>query len=201
MKNILYGLLLLSIVIPTSAEMVKYNFSGYLTELLENQNNHLGDLQPGEAFFGSFSYSTTPDMYFDEYYFQPSIVILTIGTKTLTYMDEAFIRIYNENHPTKDGDLFDFAMDGSTYQGYNLTGSRITLSDSTGTVFNDRSLPLILTYDDFDKAAIGINGRYGDYPNWEYFSFTGQVTEMTLIPEPVTLALFALGGLILRRKK
>lgn len=198
---IIFAVVVLSIF-PTSnmADAVEFEFSGFIDNINSNENNALGNVYLNQSFDGWFSYSSVPDQYPSSattgHYHQNASISVTLGTQTLSYIDDyVYIRVYN-NYSNED--KFSFGVDAS--QGdFDFTGYGIYLSDSTGVVFNNDDLPMSFDLAQFDSTRLTIAGY--KLPNHDWFDVGGEITNMTLIPEPGTLLLLGFGGLALLRKR
>lgn len=196
-------MLVMSLIITCSlnvfADVLIYEFSGHINEINENENNVLGDIQTGQSFSGWFSYSTSvpdqrPDTNYGTYHQDASIQI-DIGGLTLSYLDD-FVYVRTQNGISEDS--FGFAVDAQ--QGdYNFTYFGLELIDSEAGVFDTDAIPLALDLSHFDSPVFILSGSHGPYV--DYFSLRGQITSLELVPEPCTLAMLALGGFLIRRRR
>lgn len=184
--------------ISVMAVTVEIEFSGYIDSITSNPGNVLGDLVLGQAFSGLLSYSDVPDQNpgSNNYgnYSQDASISVDLGTKTVSYIDDyVYINVYNGT-----SDEFDFAVDGGEVD-FNFTYFGISLIDSTASVYDDASLPMEFDISDFDSRRFKIYGYA--LPNWDWFEVDGEITHIAVVPEPGTVLLFCLGGLIFRRRK
>ncbi|MBA7637709.1 hypothetical protein ES703_45356 [subsurface metagenome] len=134
---IIFAVVVLS-MLPTSnmADTVEFEFSGFIDNINSNENNALGNVYLNQSFDGWFTYSSVADQYPSSattgHYHQDASISVTLGTQTLSYIDDyVYIRVYN-NYSNEDE--FSFAVDAS--QGdFSFTYYGVDLTDSTGMVF------------------------------------------------------------------
>ncbi len=184
---------------PVQATSVEFEFSGFINAVYSNENNALGNVYIAQPFEGWFTYSSVPDQYPTSpstgHYFQHTSISVALDSQTLSYIDAVvYIRVY-DNYSS--GDTFSFGVDAS--QGdFDFTNYGVRFSDSTGTVFIDDSLPMSFDLAQFDDRELTIAGYRT--PNGDWFHVTGEVTSLTLVPEPGTVFLFGLAGVGLLRR-
>lgn len=184
--------------LPVMAVTVEIEFSGYIDTITSNPGNVLGSLVLGQAFSGLLSYSDVPDQNpgDDTYgiYHQDASISVDLGTQTLSYIDDfVYIRTINDT-----SDEFSFAVDGGEVD-FNFTYFGISLVDSTGSVYDDASLPMEFDLLDFDSRRLRIYGY--TLPNFHWFEVDGEITHIAVVPEPCTVLFFGLGGFLLRGRK
>ena len=76
-------------------------------------------------------------------------------------------------------------------------GSASTIcSDKTGTLTQNEMMVTRLA---FDNTELQLSGE--GYRPWGFFHHNGDAVEITQLPEPATLALLALGGLAVMRRR
>ncbi len=184
--------------IPAIAVTVEIEFSGYIDTITSNPGNVLGDLILDQAFSGLLSYSDVPDQNPSQdrfgVYNQDASISVDLGTQTLSYIDD-HVYISTDNYTS---DEFRFSVDGGDVD-FNFTTFGITLIDSTGSVYDDDSLPMEFDLLDFDSRRLKIHGYA--LPNYDWFEVDGEITHIAVVPEPGTIILVGLGGLVLRRRK
>ena len=186
--------------IPVRAEIVTFEFEGYIDNIVKNENNVIEGVYLNQPFTGWFNYSTdvqdlAPSNPLSGLYYQDASIVVNLGDQTYPYLD-GFINftITNDN----DGDKFFYVVDGG-YGDYGFTWFGLELTDSTGTVFATDDLPVSLNIDDFDSAFFRMAGD--EIATSDYFRIEGQITNIQYIPEPTSFVLLALGGVALRIKR
>ena len=201
-KLIMLNLVFLSLSLAVIADTVEFEFSGFIDTIYVNENNALGDVYINQPFEGWFSYSSVPDQWPDSVetgcYHQDASISVTLGTQTLSYIDDfVYIWVHN-NHYYYNADIFSFGVDGP--QGdFDFGSYGVQFYDSTGTVFDNDDLPMSFELAQFDSARLTILGR--KIPSSGSFDIGGEITSITLIPEPGTVLLLGFGGLALLRKR
>ena len=198
---IIFAVVVLSIF-PTSnmADTVEFEFSGFIDIINSNENNALGNVYLNQPFDGWFTYSSVPDQSSDPVYGsygQDASISVTLGTQIISYIDDYVIIVVSNNDYT-GADSFLHVVD-ATQGDFSFTYYGVDLTDSTGMVFNNDDLPMSFDLAQFDSSMLVIAGY--KLPNWDWFYVGGEITNMTLIPEPATLLLLGLGGLALLRKR
>ena len=197
MKLIMSIMLVLSIPLASIGSPLTFEFSGYIDYIEANENNALGNLSLNQPFHGWFRYSVVPDQDADTnygYYGQDASISVTLGTLTLPYIDDyVYVRVGN-NYYNNNEDAFVHVVDGG--QGdYNFTKFGIYLFDSTGTVYDNDALPVSFDLAQFDSTRLDIYGSTSPVYNW--FAVEGEITDITFVPEPISLILMATSFTIL----
>ena len=82
---------------------------------------------------------------------------------------------------------------------FNFTLYGVRFSDSTGMAFNNDDLPMSFDLAQFDSTRLAICGY--KLPNSDWCNIGGEITNMTLIPEPATLLLLGFGTVLVRKKQ
>ena len=199
MKILILLFVLLWSIVPVAANTVKFEFSGFIDEIEANTNNALPGIHLNQPFHGWFSYSFVPDQTTNpDYgvYSQNASISTTLGTLVFDHID-AHVYIRVANNYTDDEDIFSHAVDALSGN-FSFTKYGVYLTDSTGMVFNTGELPTSLDMAQFDSTRFMLKGY--SLPNHDWFDVEGEITSITTVPEPSIFLLFALGGLILRRK-
>jgi len=211
-------LTLLIIITPAicHATVIQIGFAG-LVDSINDPYNLLEDcVQEDASMSGFYLYdSATPDsfpQYIDQgvyrhltasYGMLLNMGNLTFQTDSTNPTNEEFeVDIWNKLHY----DLY------SVSSGYNLPlndevtvdSIGLSLQDLSGTAISSIELPL--TPPDLSKWPLNniivSGGLYSDPPNCEDPTFIvyGHITDVWLIPEPATLLLVSIGGLIVRKR-
>lgn len=185
---------------PGRAEVLTFEFEGYIDNIVKNENNVIEGVYLNQPFTGWFNYSTdVPDLNPSNplrgTYYQDASIVVNLGDQTYPYLD-GFINFFIAND--YDGDEFFYVVDGG-YGDYGFTWFGLYLTDSTGTAFANDDLPLSLNIEDFDSAFFRMAGD--EIATSDFFQIEGQLTNIQYIPEPASLVLLALGGLAVRIKR
>ncbi len=165
----------------------------------------------GDAISGSLTYndmpSTTNNNVDSSTYVFSSGFAVSVQIETHLFNSDAaspFNIITVLNNSNFDGDAFEvnaeFALLPIVVSPTGQKAIRIKLQDSTETVFSDTSLPLSLNLSSFDNAGGSIFSADGSS---NFYSIGFSIDTLTLVPEPATMTLLALGGLALlgRRRR
>lgn len=200
-KYFIHTLLFIIFLMPisASAQILTFEFEGYIDNIVKNENNVIEGVYLGQTFNGWFNYSTdVPDLYPSNplrgTYYQDASIVVNLGDQTFPYID-GFINFFITND--NDGDEFLYGVDGA-YGDYSFTSLRICLTDSTGTAFATDELPLSLNIEDFDSALFRMVGD--EIATSDFFQIEGQITNIQYVPEPASLLLLALGAAVARKK-
>ena len=195
------GLLLATATTSAKAVPITFNFEGLVTDGLSD--DPLGCLVSGNTFSGSYTFeSTTVDQNpsaDDGFYPQ-----LGANTMTLTFNASCDfttnydLTINNSPPPGNDAYLLDHAA--PVIEGPFQIFMSIELIDGDGLIFNNDDLPLTppdLSFfqDLIDGNNVTISGESAELS----FMFEGELT--SLIPEPATISLVSLAGLLLLRRR
>jgi hypothetical protein len=209
--KLLFAFLVLTAItlLKSSAYAVNYAFAG-------NLDSKVGTISIGTSFTGSFSYShpqALTETHGSNYSIYPVMsghFSLTIGSETVSIngIDSGSITMYNKwtvlppDSPVGAElgvDSFQILFEGPAFlQEHGFFGGRkvfglgITLSDASGNVFPDTGLAGGgMRLDQFTSTRLLV--KFEDNPSGWWRSGGGIVT--SLIPEPSSLSLLALGGL------
>jgi hypothetical protein len=186
----------LSIMAPALAQLYTYEFSGYVTQIT-NQNNAIPGVYLNQPFTGLFSYSSMP-FSSTGIYDQPASLTIKLGSFTLTHTDKTCQITVINNLTSATGKVDSFTFHASGTQGlYNYTRSGVTLQDSTRTVFTTTALPETLLLSAFNSAKMNLTGTKGA----DTFNIIGNINSLKLVPEPATLLLLTAALPFLRRKR
>jgi hypothetical protein len=196
MRKVFVLMMALSIITPALAQLYTYEFSGYVSQIT-NQNNAIPGVYLNQPFTGTFSYSSMP-FSTTGIYDQPASLTIKLGTFTLTHTDKQTAITVINNLTSATGKVDSFTFHASGTQGlYTYTRSGVTLQDSTRTAFTTTALPETLLLSAFNSAKMNLTGSKGT----DTFNIIGNITTLTLIPEPATLLMLAAAIPFLRRKR
>jgi len=204
-KLILWASLLLSVSLQASSAIISYDFTGTLSTVNDTDNLLGGNLAIGDIFTGIVSYeSNSPDGSSRPDYFTSSAEVeLTARINNYT-----FTSIYSSVDLNSDSEYIHFVTGYESEPFIDLgsnSGRLITLllSDSDNTIFENDYLPTSLNLSNTASTLFSLHGDTGI--GGPTFSINGELTSLTTstVPEPSTLAIFALGmmGLASRRFK
>ena len=189
--------------IHTSAEILTFEYEGYIDKIISNENNVIEELYFCQLFTGWFSYSTdVQDQWPSDIeigvYSQNASIAVTLGSQTISYIDgPVYVSVY-DNSSYYDADCFSFGVDALS-EDYNFTNFTVSLKDVTCSVFSDDSLPLSLDLEDFNSARFLLSGY--KRPENDFFYIEGHLTNIQYIPEPATFLLLGLGVVMIRTKQ
>lgn len=194
MKRMLYFIVGVLFPVTTYAQTVTYQFSGVIDTVTRNDNGVFPEGHPGQAFGGWFSYTS------ESRTTEQGSVAFTLGTLQSQVIDDRCVVGMINNTANYRGSYVDylsfFMYDNDGEFNYSRTG--LVFADYSRTVFNSGDpLPMFLSLSMFDIADFSISGNKGT----NYFVMDGHLTDLTLVPEPATLSLLAMGGVLIRRKK
>lgn len=181
------AVLLLSVTVM--AQTVTYEFAGTIDEIHFNDNNVFSEGYVKQPFSGWFSYSSDSDVT------EIGAITFSLGTFQSSIIDD---RCYALEESTS---LY-FSFYG-TQGDYVFGRTGLTFTDNSGAAFeDDNQLLTFLTLSMFDDVEFSIQGYKKQGTVFlGNFSLEGQVTSLTLVPEPASMLLMLMGGLYLRRKQ
>lgn len=181
-------------------DLYKYQFTGSVTTITANTAGLA--IEADQSFTGWFTFRDVPDQNTGSvdvaYYNQNASISLTLPAISLSLIDKyAGISMVRDLYDTRnDGFNFNIAAAGS---GLQFTDFRIVLVDQSNTAFLNTTLPANLDPAKFTTHELQLKGSLISDIS-KTFNITGNLSTVTLVPEPATLALLALGALALRRK-
>ncbi len=185
------------------------NFEGDITFIRDDLEDwDLDPLDPsiiaGATFSGSFSFD--PPSAVDLFPDRSDIGIYDLGTSMLGQVGDALF--------ATDGRLFMWVFDTAATDGIHVTGQgngqteglpfthlQIILTGED-TLFDSDMLPGTIDPDDFTNFRhFLIWNEIGEDPAIALFWVEGTITSLTVIPEPGTLSLLVLAGLLITRRR
>jgi len=230
-KNVLLTISLLLLLFNIDkAYATTYTFNGTVTQTTFTQpsgSNITTPVSTGDNFTGYFSYdfqqTPIPDHTWANSTLSTSVygrssnltISYALYFKNLTVFGGPASMIYITNGST---DVFRL-NDGvpSTTPNYNFVNgvgfssvdeANLVFTDSTGTIFNDTSLPETLNFDLFDTCKLILDGVGGGPVvslslDGNLNNFTDPPDPPQPVPEPATILLVGvgLGGIVFRRKR
>ena len=199
-------LLLFAFVLCTASafsQLVTFEFSGSVSEIFTDGEGIIPDISVGESFSGQFSYDDSAEgtPYGSSIqYNQTASAQISIGEIFISYNSQP-VEIYVDNdlyaiREDRNEDHFKYQFNTliSEFESDNIY-CRIGFSDYTASAFDSFDLPVSFNLTEFDIAKLTI---FRDTPRYKV---TAQIDEITLVPEPCTLAMLALGGVLIRKRR
>ena len=183
--------LLLSLPAPTKAEILQFQFSGFVTGMEATLS---GEFVVGETIVGSFAVDTTnlspiPDI--GDY--PASVLFLTIGEDYPVSAQTGALRVLNDFggssdhfHVSFDGPLTGAAFNGLTPYEFDLV---LPLPNAA---LSSEAIPLFLPFDLLDGNKSSIDFGSADENTLDF-----TVTSLVAVPEPSLVALLGAGALLL----
>lgn len=201
---VLMSLAIVAFASLSASAVYKYEFQGFVYDL-GNYEDHEIDISYYQSFTGWFSFSIdheTKD--FNPY---ASIFVDFGNYQMASIYTDTYIDLYNSSHK----DEFRLIPRNKEQGLYYFQDFSLNFEDLTGTAFDDRYLTKPLNFLDFDYIGLNLRGRQNiegvQYDYLKRFKMTGVITDLVFVnelknvPEPCTIAILGLGGLLLRRKK
>ncbi|MGB1125081.1 MAG: PEP-CTERM sorting domain-containing protein [Phycisphaeraceae bacterium] len=203
-----YTLAFLAMTLPTvhaSAALWQITWTGNVntvdTELASFFS--VGDTVTGVLVFDDTTPDTDTDTLNSGSYVGESFV-LTINRQlgadyvSGTESGKAFISITNDASLTDRLSVGGGKLIGPDVNGIPANSAGISLRDSTGTAIDSPALPTTLNLGDWDTTDFSVG-----FENGVEADLRGNVTGLSLVqvPEPTSLALLGLGGLLIARRR
>ncbi len=191
------AVLFLSALVP--AQLYTYQFTGTITHISANSAGL--PVQLDQAFTGWFSFNRVNDQNNNPdvaEYNQNASISLTLPNTALSLTSQwTEIYMFNDLYGHRD-DTFGFKAKGSN-SGYQFNAFQILLVDTKDTAFSNTDLPPVLSPGNFTQRSLILKGTSVSNPDLT-FNVTGELTSVTLVPEPATITILALGALAFRRR-
>jgi len=182
------------------AELYTYRFTGTVTTVADNTAGL--SIDQGQTFTGFFSFNDVNDGNNNgdvAEYNQNASISLYLPNITLALSNQPTqIYMYNDTNGLR-ADTFGFLAQGRQ-AGYQFSAFYVHLIDTTDRAFANTDLPPVLNVSGFTQHTLTLTGASAADPALT-FNIIGDLTEVTRVPEPATLALLALGALALRRRR
>lgn len=203
-------LLLFAVLLCTTSafsQLLTFEFSGSVSEIsIGEETENVPDVAVGQSFTGWFSYDNSVDGVENPHdisnsygYDQITSAHVNVGDILISYNSQP-VEIYVDNDQynsredrNEDHFYYNFYTQIPEF-GSNYVHSHISFIDTTALAFDGFDLPTSFDLTAFDIAQLYIVQSPG-------FGITAQIDEITLIPEPCTLAMLALGGVLIRRRR
>jgi hypothetical protein len=211
------GMVALCLASVCLAEQIKIGFAGSVNGISDPYNLLQGAVQQGDPISGFYIYdSATPDsepgdtsVGIYEYLTSPYGMSLSVGSLTFqTDPTNVNFTVSLADNYYGPWDYYTVYSDNNLDLNGNVTVDTIYwhLSDNTGNALSSDILPSVppdLSLWQYDNHFSVDGGRY-PFPSPSektLFSFGGQIDSVWLVPEPATLLLFGLAGLLIRKHK
>jgi len=213
---IAFGILIMVSVLvsPICGEIIQIGISGEVTEISDYARGELfgGNVQIGDTVTGWYAYDTDTwdsvsgsdigDYWQDEW---PCGIMLQVDT--LTFQSDPgnvkfLIGIGNDYSGQKRDNYWLYSYSNlSVNERTDVVGIELSLYDPTGTALSSDDLPTeVPVLADWDTATLRVDASIDGGCSGTILA--AEVTDVWLIPEPATLALFGFGGLaVLRRQR
>ena len=192
---------------PAEATLITIEIEGVVDSVIDNGNYLEGKIKPGDIIRGFYVYeSTTPDSspldpvqgnYW--HYAPPAGIALTVGG--FNFMTDPFniaFRIVIRNNTPSGNDIYGVESSNNLHlsNGTLVGGILWSMKDHTGSALSSDALPTTApALDDWQDNILNFGG--GTRANG--YAILGRVT--SAIPEPATIVLLGLGGLLLGRRR
>jgi PEP-CTERM motif len=187
--------LLLSLPVPVKAEILQFQFAGFVTGMEATLS---GELAVGEPIAGSFLVHTTnlsPIPGIGDY--QAFALSLVIGGDYTVSGQIGALSVLNDFggsldhfHASFDGPLTGAALNGLTPYEFDLALS------FPGTSLSSEAVPLFLSLDPLDGNQSSIDFGSADENTLDF-----KVTSLVAVPEPSLVAILGAGALLLARRR
>jgi hypothetical protein len=194
---------------PVQAEIIQIGFTAHVDNVNDQYNllGSVGDIITGYYVYNSATPDTIPSTYAGEYwhYTEPYGMSLTMGGITFQTDPTNVKFVLGVTNDSQGQDAYYMNSYNNLAIGVSVLLDPVSwsLSDNFGVAISSTYLPIIppdLSKWPFNNLIIS-GGKGGSAPLYDQpFSINGHVTEVYLVPEPISLCLLGLGGLILRRK-
>lgn len=202
-----------TLALPAHAEWVTIGLTAQVTSVSDSYNLLGGTIAIGSAIHGTYAYDTSTSAFPAGsgaywHYQSPAGMVLSVGGYTFQTnpVNVKFLVGISDNYNGSIEDHYNLR----SYNNLPLSSGVIVdhiswqLDDSSGMALNSLLLPSTqpnLSLWQGNNLYIS-GGQGGTAPCFDSsFIITGQVTFVELVPEPATLLLFGLSGLMLRNRK
>jgi len=208
MKHVIISIIICILALsvpPAEASLITIEIEAIVDSVDDSGNYLEGQINPGDIITGSYTYeSSTPDSspsdpivghYYN--YSPPAGISLTVGAFDFATDPENvyfLVGIVNDNPSGHDIYWIHSYNNLALFNGTSVDHISWQLNDPTASVFSNDSLPATPPVLDDWQSIYGLRlhgERYG-------YILDAHVT--SAIPEPATILLFTLGGLLLRKR-
>lgn len=207
MKPILSLLMMFICAASATGQMLVFEFSGSISSFM-NPQNVPSSIYTGQPITGWFSYDNSVDGVIDTSlgttnrynYDQVASVQVYIGDILISHLNKSVeIDVDNGQYnirSDRNEDHFIYRFKTIVPEfGTDVISGDFYFFDYTATIFDSFALPT-----SFDLSAFDIT-EFHFSRNIQWFSVSCQIDEIILIPEPITILFFGIGGLMLHTKR
>ena len=200
----------------TQGQLIENGLTAEIDNITDAGGLLQGILQTGDILQGSYTYnSATPDKYpasdtDGDYIHRDAAYGITLngGNGAIFQSDSSNLNFQiqiRDNDQAKPGDRYVAWSQHnlSLYDGVEVNTIWCEFLAASYDVLDSDALPdYPPNLDNWSESFIFINGRTIDADGKivDYFEITAQITSVTLIPEPATLILLGLGGMLIRKR-
>jgi hypothetical protein len=189
--------------------LITIEIEAVVDSVMDDGNYLEGKINPGDTITGFYIYeSTTPDSspldtvvghYY--HYAPPAGILLTVGGfEFMTDPNNIKFEMLIVNDNPSGHDIYAFGSSNNLPLSNGVTVGDISfqLNDPTGSVFSSDALPTTApVLDDWQENILNIGGGPGGHG--QSFGILGHVT--SAVPEPASIILLGLSGLLLRKQR
>lgn len=206
MKKIFVLLTILIFATNCVSEILTFEFTGSVSSIDKGYGSTVPDVSIGQPVIGTFSYDTSvpgviDPLVNDRYnYDQTGSLEVSVGDIVISHINEPVeIDVDNDAYNIREEryeDHFYYRLTTTVAEfGPDDINCDVRFLDNlNATAFDSFELPTSFDLSDFDIA------EFYFHRSIEWFTVHCQIDQISLVPEPVSIVLFSLGGLLLRKR-